>query len=224
MGIKSSSWVREALAVFLKDLRSELRAKYALNAIVMFAVVTLTAVSFAVGQFAIGNDVRAAFLWIVLFFSAMSGLSRVFVKEEDAGTVNALRLAASSSVVYVGKLLFNVVLLFALAIIVVPLFTVLMGLEVTDWGLFLAVLLLGTAGLAGASTLIAAIIAKASAKGELFAVLSFPILLPLLIAAIAGTRNALEGRGGSGEVQLLASYLIVMVTVSLMLFDFVWEE
>ena len=221
---KYSAWVREALAMFTKDLRSELRAKYALNAIIMFAVVTLAAVSFAVGQFAIGNDVRAAFLWIVLFFSAMSGLGRVFIKEEDANTVHALRLAASPSVVYVGKLAFNTALLFLLAVIVVPLFSVLMGLQVVNLGLFVSVVLLGTAGLAGAATIIAAIIAKASAKGELFAVLAFPILLPLLITAIGGTRVALDGGGGTGEIQFLLSYLVVMVTVSLMLFDFVWND
>jgi len=221
---KYSAWAREALAILSKDLRSELRTKYALNAILMFAVVTLSAVSFAVGQFAIGNDVRAAFLWIVLFFSAMSGLGRVFVKEEDAGTVNVLRLSARASVVYVGKLVFNTLLLFALAVIVVPLFVVLMGLEVQDVALFTAVLVIGTAGLAGASTIIAAIIAKASAKGELFAVLAFPILLPLLVTAIGGTRRALDGAGAAGEAQMLLSYLVVMVTVSLFLFDFVWDD
>ena len=140
---------------------------------------------------------RAAFLWIVLFFSAMSGLGRVFIKEEDAGTVHALRLAARPSVVYVGKLAFNTVLLFLLAVIVVPLFVVLMGLQVVrTWGCSPAVVVLGTAGLAGAATIIAAIIAKASAKGELFAVLAFPILLPLLITAIGGTRVALDGGAG----------------------------
>ena len=36
--IQYSSWAREALAMLAKDLRSELRTKYALNAIVMFAV------------------------------------------------------------------------------------------------------------------------------------------------------------------------------------------
>ena len=221
---KYSAWLAEALAVLRKDLRSELRTKYALNAIIMFAVVTLAAVSFAIGQYGIGNDIRAAFLWIVLFFSAMSGLGRVFIKEEDAGTVNVLRLAARSSVVFAGKLAFNTILLFVLALIVVPLFVVLMGLEVVDVPLFAGVLVLGTAGLAGASTIIAAIIAKASAKGELFAVLAFPILLPLLITTIGGTRNALDGNGNAGELQLLFSYLLAMVTVSLMLFDFVWND
>jgi ABC-type transport system involved in cytochrome c biogenesis permease component len=55
-------------------------------------------------------------------------------------------------------------------------------------------------------------------------VLAFPILLPLLITAIGGTRVALDGGGGSGEIQFLLSYLVVMVTVSLMLFEFVWND
>ena len=39
--------------------------------------------------------------------SAMSGLSRTFVSEEDRGTVIFLQLATRPSVVYFGKLLFN---------------------------------------------------------------------------------------------------------------------
>jgi len=221
-----TAWLGEVWAVFVKDLRSELRTKYALNAIVMFAVVTLTAVSFAIGQFRVSTDILAALFWIVIFFAAMSGLGRVFIKEEEAGTVTTLRLAASPSVVYAGKLLFNVVLLVLLEAVVVPLFIVLMGLSVADWGLFLAILLLGSLGLAGATTIIAAIIAKAAAKGELFAVLSFPILLPLLVTAMGGTRLALgETLGlGGGELRLLISYAVVMIAASFMLFDFVWGE
>ena len=186
---KYSAWVREALAMFTKDLRSELRTKYALNAIVMFAVVTLAAVSFAVGQFAIGNEVRAAFLWIVLFFSAMSGLGRVFIKEEDANTVHALRLAASPSVVYVGKLAFNTALLFLLAVIVVPLFTVLMGLQVLNLGLFVGGLL-GT-GLAGRRPSLRRSSPRPAPRESCSAVL-FPILL--LSADHRHWRHA----GGSG--------------------------
>jgi heme exporter protein B len=95
---------------------------------------------------------------------------------------------------------------------------------VADVWLFVGTLVLGIAGMSGAATIIAAIIAKASAKGELFAVLSFPILLPLLITAIGGTRNALDGTGSVGELRILLSYLAVMVTVSFLLFDSVWND
>jgi heme exporter protein B len=222
-----SSFVSAAHAVLDKDLRSEFRTKYALNAILLFAVTTLTVVSFAVGQFSLTPEIQAALYWVIVFFSAMSGLSRVFVREEEAGTVHALRLAAAPPVVYVGKLTFNLILMGILEVVVFPLFVVMMGLRVQNLGLFAAVLVLGSAGLASLATIIAAIVSKANVKGALFTILSFPPLLPLLITCIRATRLALEGSdlaAAGPELRLLASYVVVMVTLSLMLFDFVWGD
>lgn len=219
--------VGSASAVLEKDLRSEFRTKYALNAILLFAVTTLAVVSYAIGQFGLSPEILAALYWIIIFFSAMSGLSRVFVREEEAGTALALRLAASPVAVYLGKLSFNVILMVILEIVVFPLFVVMMGLRVQNVGLFFTILALGSAGLAGLSTIIAAIVAKANVKGALFTILSFPPLLPLLITCIRGTRLAIEGAATSAalpEVQLLVSYSVVVITASLMLFDFVWSD
>ena len=75
--------------------------------------------------------------------------------------------------------------------------------------------------------LVAAIIAKASVKGALFAVTSFPILMPLLMTVVKGTEKVLAGNGlaeASGEAQVLVAYAVVMITGSIMLFKFVWEE
>jgi heme exporter protein B len=216
-----------ALAVLEKDLRSEFRTKYALNAILLFAVTTLTVVSYSIGQFGMTPEILAALYWIIIFFSAMSGLSRVFVREEEAGTVHALRLAAAPTVVYVGKLAFNLILMAILELVVFPLFVIMMGLRVENYVLFFSILILGSAGLASLSTIIAAIVAKSNVKGALFTILSFPPLLPLLITCIRGTRLALEGAetaAAGPELQLLVSYSVVMVTASLMLFDFVWSD
>ena len=77
-----------------------------------------------------------------------------------------------------------------LQIVIALLFFVLTDAVLADPVLFIIVLALGAVGLAGATTLIAAIISKASVKGALFAVLSFPILLPLLIGLIGATTIA----------------------------------
>lgn len=220
-------FLRQVSAVLEKDIRSEFRTKYALNAILLFAVTTLTVVSFSIGQFGMTPEILAALYWIIIFFSAMSGLSRAFVREEEAGTVHALRLAAAPTVVYGGKLAFNVILMAVLEVVVFPLFVVMMGLRVGNYALFFAVLALGSLGLACLATIIAAIVAKANARGALFTILSFPPLLPLLITSIRGTRLALEGASlaaGLPELRLLISYTVVMVTASIMLFDFVWSD
>jgi heme exporter protein B len=224
---RSSGLAHKGWCIFRKDLRSELRSRYGINALVMFAVTTLVVVSFAVGQFGLGEKLLSAFFWIVIFFSALAGLAQTFIKEEETKTVNTLKLVASPTGIYLGKLSFNIVLLFALEVVIVPLFFLLNRLGGVNLLLFLGVLILATLALAAATTLIAAIVSKAAVKGALFAALSFPILLPLLVTAIQGTGLSFRGEGfmsGFSELKVLFSYLVVMVVASLMLFEHVWSE
>lgn len=221
------TWLGAAWAVCAKDIRAEFRTRYALSAIGLFAVTTLTVVSFALGPYGLEQDLSAALLWVVLFFAAMAGLARSFVHEEESRTAPALRLAAPPAAVYLGKYLFNLVLLLLLEALVVPLFMVMMGLQVEKLGLFALVLLLGNLGLAGATTVIAAMVAQASTRGALFTVLSFPLLLPLLISAISGTQATLVQGSASAAwpaLQVLLAYAVAMVTVALMLFPTIWTE
>jgi heme exporter protein B len=184
-----------SLAVFLKDVTSEYRTRYAVNAIALFAVTTLLAISFAIGG-GVGLDstVQASLLWIIIYFSAMTGLSRAFVHEEDSHTAGSLRLAAPPGTIFGGKLLFNLALIIALELVIVPLFVGMMNVKVNDWPLFLLILFTGSSGLAVASTIVAAIVSRANTKGALFAVLAFPLLLPLIITAIQGTQTAFSDR------------------------------
>jgi heme exporter protein B len=219
----------KALAVWRKDLLCEFRTRYAINAILLFGVTTLIVVSFSVGQKNLPPEVYAALFWIIIFFSAMSGLAHVFVREEESKTATVLRLTSDPTPVYLGKLGYNVVLLALLQVIIAPLFLVLTDAVCGDPVLVIVIIVIGSIGLAGATTLIAAIIARASVKGALFAVLSFPILLPLLIGVINGTTKAMTPKGGgwaaaTSDLQLLVSYAVVMITASLLLFEYVWEE
>ncbi|HBZ01304.1 MAG TPA: hypothetical protein DEO84_08310, partial [candidate division Zixibacteria bacterium] len=92
METRSSGSVSKSLAVFFKDIKSELRTRYAINAILMFAVVTVFAVSWAVGGAGLSPILQASLLWIVIYFSSLSGLSQSFVKEEESRTAIALKL------------------------------------------------------------------------------------------------------------------------------------
>jgi heme exporter protein B len=222
----SSTWTTKALAVFQKDLRTELRTRYSLNALFMFAFTTLVAISFSLGQRQLDVAILAALYWIIIFFSAMSSLAGVFIKEEDTRTAQTLRLFATPSMVYTGKLVYNMLLLLFLCALITPLYVVLMNVTVPDAVLLSAVILLGAIGLAGATTIIGAIVAKANVRGALFAVLSFPVLLPLLVAAIGGTSAALNNEGWAGtasHLKLLTGYAVIMITASVVLFDYVWN-
>jgi heme exporter protein B len=220
-------WAARTRAVLEKDLLSEARTRYALNAVLLFAVTSLVSVSFALAGVSPSVEVQAALLWVLIFFAAMAGLSRVFVHEEERGTAPLLRLAASASIVFCGKFLFNLSLLILMEVILVPLYIVLMGLKSPGWGLFLLAVGLGSTGLAATGTLLSAIVAKARTRNALFAALGFPVLLPVLVAGVAATRIAMTGgsiAAGGAEIKVLASYAVVAFTSGLLLFDYVWLE
>jgi heme exporter protein B len=228
MAVKKSRLGAKTLAVFVKDIKSEIRTRYAIGAIIMFAVVTVIAVGFASGGLGFDRELQGTVLWLVIYFASVAGLGQSFIKEEENRTALALRIYAKSSSVFGGKYLFNLMLLIALVIVIVPLYLVLVGLEIECFPLFISVMILGIIGLAGSTTIIAAIISKASIKGVLFAVLSFPLILPLLLMAIKGTQKALAANAvfvdGLPELKVLLSYAVVMSLAGFMLFDYVWND
>lgn len=217
-----------ALAIFLKDVRSELRTRYAINALLMFVVVTLAVILFALVGETLSRAAMAGLLWIVMFFAAMSGLSRSFVAEEERGTTLTLQLLAPPAPIYLGKLLFNLALVLLLNAFIVTLFLIVMQeFRVNQPDLFWLVMVLGSIGMAAATTIIAAIIARANTRGTLFPVLAFPILLPLLMAGISASKIAIEDKVWDAawpDLQLLGSYIVVVITASFLLFDFVWKD
>ena len=223
-------WLTCAWTVFRKDLQAELRTKYALGATLLFAVTTLVAVSAALSSASVKSEVKAALLWIILLFAALSGLARVFVREEEAGTAPLLKLYAPPTAVYAGKWLFNCALVFLVEAVSVSLFLLVLPLDSVNFGLLFGVLLLGGLGLSGASTFVAALISAASSgKSALFFVVAFPVLLPLLLIAVQGTIGAFDGlpshlAHSRADVEMLAVYSLVMTTASFVLFEYVWND
>jgi heme exporter protein B len=223
-------FLAEAGAVAAKDLRAEFRTRVALNSLLLFAVTTLAAVAYTIGPFRLQPEDRpfllSTLLWIVVFFAALAGLDRCFVKEEESHTAALLRLAAAPHVVWLGKLLYNLVLLTVLMTVLVPLFCVLMGLEIQLLGWFVLVLVLGGYALAVTTTIVAAIIARAMTRGALFSVLALPLLLPLLIFVIQGTTGAAEAdlEVVRSTVRATLSFGGIMTVVSAALFPVVWSD
>ncbi|NCS88102.1 MAG: ABC transporter permease [Ignavibacteria bacterium CG2_30_36_16] len=218
----------KAYALFRKDLHSELRTRYAVNSLAMFIIVAISVILFSIGQERINENLTAGLYWVVIFFSAMSGLARAFVSEEERGTSLTLQLIASPSTVFSGKLIFNLALVFAMNTVISLLYAALFeGFVLQNFVLFLITFVLGNIGLAVSSTIIAAIIAKAGSKGTLYPVLSFPILLPLILTSVSLTLNSINGTSFEDsifEIAIVACYDIIMISTSYMLFDFIWKD
>lgn len=223
----AADWAAEALGVFAKEWRCEFRTRYALNTLALFAFTTLVVASVSLGPMGIakaqGSAVLPVLLWLILLFSVAAGLPRAFIQEEESQTATALRLAATPSALFCGKLLYCLTLVAALELLVTPVYVTLMSIEVANPGLLVAALAAGGYGLAVGSTLVAAIIAQARTKSTLFSVLSFPVLLPLLLLVVELTRNAIVGGPAGVALPQLILYDASVSVAGLMLFPVVWN-
>jgi heme exporter protein B len=220
-------WIRSTTAIFRKDLILEFRSRFSINALLLFILSSVFLLSLAVGPRGVSPEVSSALLWIVILFSAVIGLGRAFVGEEERGTVLLLQLNASPGAVYAGKLLFNLSLSIAMHLLAAAAFWLILDLRAESAWALLLILGLGAIGFAGATTLLSAIIARTVNRGPLLAILSFPVLVPVLLTVIQGTNEAM--RGGSisdigSDVLVLIGYAGAVITVSALLFEFVWND
>lgn len=221
-----SSW----RAVLRKDLLVEFRTRFGVSAVIMFLLITVSVILYSVPGEQLTPSILSALLWIALFFGAMTGLSRSFVSEEERGTSLILRLYAPGESVFLGKLAYNLILMLALAFAatIFFLFFFARDFHIRDWPMFLSQLVLGAIGIAAVSTMLSALISRASQKGALLPILALPVLMPLVIATTDAMRITLEvpnaWDGVRGDVLILFSFDVAMILVSYVLFDVIWKD
>jgi heme exporter protein B len=220
---------RAAFILLGKELRTELRARELLNATIMFGLVVVVLFSFAFDP-TVGESRRygPGLLWIAFLFAGSLMLHPSFAREQTNDTLAALRLApVSSFAVLLGKMFANFIFMSLAEIVLVPVFAVLYNVSLARvLGRLIAVLLLGTLGLVVTGTVFSAISAHARMRELLLPLLLFPILVPLLIAAVEAT-SALFAEQPTLDrtwVTFLAGFDIVFVTAAWLLCDYLFEE
>ena len=224
--------IRSAWAVFQKDLLLELRSKVAVNTVLLFGVVSLVVVSFSVGAEELTPTVQASLLWVVLLFSAITSLSLLFVREEDSGTALVLRVVAPAQAVFMGKFWLNLLLFFIQFLVLVPLYHIFLKPSVSSIPLYLLILFLGLGCITIACTFAAALVARAASRGALFGVMSLPIMIVPLWSLAGGSTKLFNRELPAAELfsslapylQVLTAYLVVMVTLSFLLFPHLWDD
>lgn len=219
--------IRGITAVFIKDVQTEMRTRYAINTVLAFVGAALLLTLFSLQADQLPPTPQSGLIWIIILFAALSGLSRSFVMETEAQTYDLLRLHANASEVFLGKLVYNFTFTFLVNLVTFLLYIFLLGLPVADLLALSLVLVLGTAGLSGVSTMLAAIVSQADRKGAIFSVLGIPLLFPLILILVRTTKAALlEGitQNYVDDFWAMVGYAGVTITAGFLLFEYIWEE
>jgi heme exporter protein B len=211
-----------------KEIQLEWRNKYAFSGILLYVAgaVFVCFMSFNVKKGVVHPITWNALFWIIILFSAVNAVSKSFSGEREARNLYYYTLIDPVSLI-ISKMIYNTMLLLVLGALGFGFYTLVMGNPVQDNLLFVICLALAAIGFASALTLVSAIASKAGNNGTLMAVLSFPVLLPMLLLIIKISKNALDGLDRSvsfDELLVLAAINAIVVAISCILFPFLWRN
>lgn len=227
MGGRKTGMIKHIYFLVAKDLRMELRTKELINSMFLFALLALIIFNFAfAGE--MPDRILAGAMWVAFLFASVLGLNRSFVREQDKGCLEGLLLApCERSVIYFGKFIGNLIFIVLVELVTIPLVAVIFGRdEIFSHPLeLLGIMVLGTIAISSIGTILSAITVSTRTRELLLPILLFPLLIPVIIAAVEVTAFIFEPKGDIYQwLRLLIVYDIIFIIVPYMLFDYVVEE
>ena len=226
--VRRGAFGRAVAAVVWKDLAAEFRSRELIGAMLVFALLVVLIFNFALElDIRTRSTVTAGVLWVTFAFAGTLGLNRSMAAEKDRGCLDGLLLApVDRSAIYFGKVVANLAFMLIVEAIVLPAYSLLYNVPVFVPGL-LGVILLGSLGYVGVGTLLASMAVQARTRDVLLPILLFPVILPVLLAAVKASEGFLQGLPTADIlpwVNLLLVYDVVFLTVAWMVYDYVVEE
>jgi heme exporter protein B len=219
------NFLRQALAVAAKDLRSEIRTKESVNASVAFALVILLLFSFAFDP--TEDQVRVlagGLLWLVFAFAGTLILNRSFARELENDCLDALLASpVSGAQLYLGKVIANFLILIVVECFAMLVFTIFYNVHWTQsiWLAFV-VMLLGTWGLTVIGTLFSAMTVNLRLRELMLPMLVYPMMIPALMGAIQLSSLLVAGQPiGDNQIwfRVLVAFDVIFTLLSLALVE-----
>ena len=161
-----------------------------------------------------------------MLFASVNAIAKSFLQESKGRQLYYYSIVSAKAVI-LSKIVYNILLMLLLSLIAIGFYMIVFNNPVGDPLFYLLAVLIGSISFASVFTMISGIASKANNSGALMAILSFPVIIPLLMVLIKFSKNAMDGLDRSvslNEIGVLAAINLIVITVSLLLFPYLWKE
>ena len=208
-----------------KEIMLEWRSRYALNGIILYVVSTVFVCYLSFREINSPPTWNALF-WIIMLFASVNAITKSFIQESRGRQLYYYTMAGPQAII-ISKIIYNIFLMLLLSSIALGFYTLVFKNPLGDPLFYLLSVLLGSISFASVFTMISGIASKSGNGGALMAILSFPVVIPLLVVLIKLSKNAMDGLDRSvsmDEIAVLIAINVIVLTTSLLLFPFLWRE
>ena len=216
------------MAIVWKDLLLELRSKDIVVSIVVFGLLVVVVFNFALNNIpGRSEELAPGILWAAFAFSAILALNRAFVRDQEQGGLEGLLISpVSRDAIFLGKALTSLIFMLLVEAVLLPVYAMMLDFSALSWYLILTIFL-GTLGFAVVGTLFSAMAVQTRSREIMLPVLFFPVLLPVIIAAVEVSTLAVGGETfiGLGRwLPLIGVFDAIFLVICPWVFSFVVEE
>jgi heme exporter protein B len=214
------------MTIIRKDLRTELRSRELVNAMLLFSLLSILVFSFALDLTgdSIREEVISGVLWVTMVYASILGLNRSMATEKEQGCLDAMMISPISRVaIFIGKFIGNFLFTLIIGLLLLPLMTVLYNVLLAQVEMAL-LLVLGTFGLTSIGTLLAAMSVQTRARETMLPIAMMPMALPILMTVIDASNDILNETSSGNWISVLILIDLVYFLMGSLLFEFVIED
>ena len=201
----------------------EVRQQYSFYGILLYVGATIFVLYMAIDE--PESKVWNGLFWVIQLFICINAVAKSFLQESKGRMLYFYSIASPADFV-LAKLLFNSLLMLAMSLISLFLFSLFLGNPMQKIWQFIGLVLLGGWSLSLVFTFLAAIAAKAQQNAAIMAVLGFPIIIPqlLLLMRLSNAAFAPLLIIPISTVLLLVALDGMVILLAVILFPYLWKD
>jgi len=222
----------QTLNLLKKEILLEWRSKYAFNGVLLYVASTVF-VCYISFQLTPGFTTSPGYpivwnvlFWIIMLFASVNAIAKSFVQESKSRVLYYYSIASPQAII-LSKTIYNILLMSLLSVLALLVYKLFFVNTLGDPLFYFIAVLLGSISFSTIFTMISAIASKAGNNGTLMAILSFPVVIPVILVLIHLSKNAMDGieRSASyGNIGVLFAINAIVIATSLLLFPYLWRD
>lgn len=224
--------VNETWYLLKKEVLLEWRSKYAFNGVLLYVVSTVFVcyISLNLNPGFSGSSgypiVWNVLFWIIMLFASVNAIAKSFMQESKSRLLYYYSIASPQAII-LSKTIYNILLMALLSTLALIIYKVFFPNALGDPLYYFLAVLLGSVSFSTVFTMISAIASKAGNNGTLMAILSFPVIIPVILVLIKLSKSAMDGVDRSffyGNIGVLCAINAIVIATALLLFPYLWRD
>jgi len=224
--------LEQTIELLKKEIVLEWRSKYAFNGVLLYIVSTVFVcyISFNLNPGFNHSEgypiVWNILFWIIMLFASVNAIAKSFLQESKARLLYYYSIAHPQAII-LSKTIYNTLLMALLSVLALVVYSLFFSNTVHDLLFYFIAVLLGSISFSTVFTMISAIASKAGNNGTLMAILSFPVIIPVILLLIRVSKAAMDGIERSlsyGNIGVLFAINVIVIATSLILFPYLWRD